>query len=158
MIEYPCSFAALSVIFASSGSTASASPVCEHAIRYWKLRRSFATHSLSINIPNPSGPQSLVEQSMLRLERHADAHGGALADDRMNVDGATHELQPLADVEQPEAALSSRQAVDRVHLESDTGVDHVQSERVVERRAAHGRALRARVLDHVLQQLAHGLE
>jgi len=38
------------------------------------------------------------------------------------------------------------------------GIDDVQCQRIVVNGTAHGRALRARVLDHVLQELAHGLE
>ena len=50
-----------------------------------------------------SGPERLVEQSMLRFQRYANAHCRALADHRVNVDVATHELETLADTEQAES-------------------------------------------------------
>ena len=76
----------------------------------------------------------------------------------MDVDAAAHEFQALADVEQSESAVARGQAVDGVHLESHARVDDVERQHVVGHRAAHRGALRARMFDHVLQQLAHGLE
>ncbi len=73
-----------------------------------------------------SGPQSLIEQPVLRLERHADAHGGAFADDGMNVDAAAHEFQAFTDVEKSEATLARGQPIDGMHFEANPRVDDIE--------------------------------
>src|SRR5688572_16874496 len=103
----------------------SASPVSAQAIRYWKFLRSLAAQMRSMSKVSPLRAQRFVEQSVLGFQRYPNAHGGAFADHGVDLDAAAHELEPLADAEQAEAALAGRQALDAIHLEAHARIDDV---------------------------------